>query len=150
MTLKEQLENSKNKRGEVVSKSQLKVLLSPIQKLQRTISDKWLYEYKKERLLKFKLIPMQRHSELLGKYKIKILEMTSINNKVIVLNPVFSDTDSNFLFEFYLLDYPFNKIIIKEHTNENEDGWIFYESLNPDNHYPFTKMELEKIIKNWL
>ena len=151
MTLKEKLELSKIEIGQTDIKSQLKILLNSIYELQHTISDKWLNELKKKKLMKFGFVTVKRQNALIGKYKTTILEITLINNKLIALIPVFSNTDLNFRIEFYLNNNPIDKfIIIRKHVNENEFEWVFYKSLNPENIYPFTKTELEKIIQNWL
>ena len=151
MTLKEKLEYSKYDMENIDFKSRLKISLDSIDELQYTITDKWLKEYKKEGLLKFNLVPVKRQNNLIGKYKTAILEITLINNKLIVLNPVFSITKLDFRIEFYLIDNPFDKnIIIKKHINENAFNWVFYKSLNPTQYYLFTKTEFENIITNWL
>jgi len=151
MTLKEKLEFSKIEIGKADLKSQLKTVLNSINELQHTISDKWLYEFKKKKLMKFGFIAEKRQNALIGKYKTTILEITLINNKLIVLNPKFSNTDLNFRIELYLNNNPIDKLnIVNKQINGNENEWVFYKSLNPENFYPFTKTELEKIIQNWL
>ena len=148
MTLKEKLELSKIEIGQKNFKSQLKTVLNSINELQHTISDKWLYEFKKKELMKFEFVTVKRQNALIGKYKTTILEITLINKKSIVLIPIFSNTDLIFRLEFYLINNPIERIIIIKSNTENE--WVFYKTLNPEQFYPFTKTELEKIIQNWL
>ena len=149
MTFKEPV-NSENEVTQINFKSQLKILLKEIDELQQTITDKWLDEYRKKEVMKIKFIPVKRQNALIGEYKTKILEITLSNNKVCVINPIFSITNLKFRFEFYLVDDPFDKnIIINKRINDGENKWEFYKSSNPANHFSLTKIELENIITNW-
>jgi len=151
MSLKEKLIKLKNELVKIDPKSELKTMLNSIKELQHMITDNWLYEYKKEGLLKFKFVPIRRINKQIGKYKTTILEIYLINNTLIEVNPVYSNTNSKFLLELYKVDNPMDKIIItRRHIIENEYEWIYYKSSCSDICFNFTKAELEKFIKNCL
>ena len=151
MSLKEKLINLKNELLKTNSKSELKTMLNSIKELQHIITDKWLNEYRKEGLLKFKFVSIKRINKKIGKYRTSILEVILTNNTLLELNPVYNNIDLKFQIELCRVDNPIDKIIIiRNNLNENDSEWIYYKSSCPDMCFNFTKAELERFIKTHL
>jgi hypothetical protein len=154
MTLKEKLSNLKRleEKTETEWESYKKNWVAAVAKLEETIMSEWLGDYEENKLMEFMLVPVKRLEPYIGEYTIYSLEITLVNNKTLLLEPVAGITSEYFgKLEFSMLGSVDKNInILRKITDENNDEWFIATSYNTQEHRKLTKDEMEKIINLWL
>lgn len=123
-----------------------------ISELQNTIQHEWFNEYEEKELMTFSIIPVKRIEPYIGEYSTTNLEITLANNKFIVLEPVSGvTTEYDGKLDFYMSGNVYKKVsILRKINNLKKTEWIIAKSYDKKDHYKLTKLELEKIIEEWL
>lgn len=155
MALKEKLEklkslNEQNKEADWEAYKE--VWKKAVSELQNVIVYKWFHEYEESGLMSFSIIPVKRIEPFIGEYLTTVLEITLAENKYIVLEPVSAVTSEyDGKLELYMRGNIYKKVnILRKILNEKEHKWIVAKSYNQEDYYKFDKLQLEKLIDEWL
>ena len=155
MTLLEKLEKLK-KLQEQTSEPNWKLYkeawVQSVSKLLNEIMFKYLNEYEQKGLMEFAILPIKRIDPYIGEYITAFLEITLSGNKYIVIEPVTGITaEYDGKLEFYMRGNVYKKVsILRKITDEENYEWIIATSQDPKDHKILNKIELEKIIDQWL
>lgn len=154
MTLKEKLERLKNREEQFTPsdwEAYKKDWQDAVADLQYMIRYKWLHDYETNGLMSFSQVNVKRIDPYIGEYSTSILEITLINSKYLILEPISSiTTEFDGKLEFYLSGNMYEKInIIRRIIDGGKHDWIFAKSKDPI-FTKFDKESLEKIIDEWL
>lgn len=120
--------------------------------LQHKIMDNWFVDYQEKGLMNFDLINTKRIEPYIGEYWTSILEITLVENKYLVLEPIAAVTaEYDGKLEFYMRGNISKKVsILRRILNENTHEWIIAKSYESKDHYKLDKAQLEKLIEEWL
>lgn len=120
--------------------------------LQHNIMDKWFVDYQEKGLMNFDLINTKRIEPYIGEYWTSILEITLVENKYLVLEPVSAVTaEYDGKLEFYMRGNVSKKVsILRKIIDEKNCEWIIARSYEPKVQYKLEKEPLEKLIEEWL
>jgi len=120
--------------------------------LQHTIMEKWFNDYQEKGLMNFDLIPTKRLEPYIGEYQTSILEITLVENKYLVLEPIAAVTaEYDGKLEFYMRGNISKKVsILRKILNDKKHEWIIAKSYESKDHYKLDKEQLEKLIEEWL
>lgn len=120
--------------------------------LQNTIMYRWFHEYEENGLMTFAIVPIKRIEPYIGEYLTSILEITLSENKFLALEPVSGvTTEYDGKLEFYMRGNVYKKVsILRRIINAKEHEWIIAKSYDPKDHYKLDKLQLEKLIEEWL
>jgi hypothetical protein len=126
--------------------------VTAIGELQHTLMYKWLLEYEEAGSMVFSLIPTKRIDPKIGEYLTSYLEITFLNNKSIVLEPITGmTTDYDGKLEFYMRGNVYKNVsILRKIIDGNKYEWIIAKSYNQRDHYKLNKEEIDKLIFEWL
>jgi hypothetical protein len=120
--------------------------------LQNTLMYKWLLEYETAGVMSFSLFNVKRIEPFLNEYITSILEISLVENKTLILEPISGVTSIyNGELSFYMQGNVYKKVIIYRKLDENgNDLWVLAKSLDQKQHFIFNKQLLESIITSWL
>jgi hypothetical protein len=155
MALKEKLEKLKklseqNKEPDWAAYKE--VWKNAVFELQNTIIYKWFNEYEENGLMTFSIVPVKRIEPYIGEYLTTILEITLLENKFLVLEPVSGvTTEYDGKLEFYMRGNVYKKVsILRRIIDDKNLEWIIAKSYDTKDHYKLDKQQLEKLIEEWL
>jgi hypothetical protein len=155
MALKEKLEKLKRLNDENTSPdwtSYRELWEKAVTDLQMTIMERWFIDYQEKGLMNFDLIPTKRFEPYIGEYLTSILEITLVENKYLVLEPIAAVTaEYDGKLEFYMRGNISKKVsILRNILTDNRHEWIIAKSYESKDHYNLDKEQLEKLIEEWL
>jgi len=119
---------------------------------------KYFQDYSDKGLMKFAIIPVSRFEAYFGDYVTAILEITLINYKSIVLEPIAAVTTENYgRLDFYLRGNANKKVNIYRRllgrnpfSKSSSYEWIIAKSYSIDDQFKLDKIQMEKLIEEWL
>jgi len=116
-----------------------------------TIENKWFQNLQDSGYAKIEHIPVKHYEEYIGEYYTIVLEITFVNNKTIVFEPI-SSTVLNYegKIDMYLRGDKINKIQIFRKLKKDKTIWLILDPAFPDRPISLTKQSLEKIFDKWL
>ena len=155
MALKEKLEKLKrlnDENSEPDWANYREIWKKAILDLQHNIMDKWFVDYQEKGLMNFDLINTKRIEPYIGEYWTSILEITLVENKYLVLEPIAAVTaEYDGKLEFYMRGNISKKVsILRKIINGKNPEWIIAKSYESKDHYKLNKEQLEKLIEEWL
>ncbi len=129
-----------------------------INSLYASIMDNYFEDYELKGLMKFAVIPVVRFETYVDEYITAILEITLVNNKSLVIEPIAAVTSDYYgRLDFYLRGNIHKKVsIYRNLLSENKFSpsrkfeWILAKSYNKDDHFKLDKIQIEKLIEEWL
>lgn len=123
-----------------------------IKDLENVIKYKWFNELEDNNLAIFEFIPIKRYEENLGEYSTMTLEITFVNNKTIVIEPVVGVTlYFNGKLDFYLRGNIIEKLhIIRKISEKSKSSWFIIDPKRSNEKITFNKTNVENIFEKWL
>ena len=120
--------------------------------LQMTIMERWFIDYQEKGLMNFDIIPTRRIEPYIGEYLTSILEITLVDNKYLVLEPIAAVTaEYDGKLEFYMRGNISKKVtILRRILSDNKYEWIIAKSYESKDHYKLDKEQFEMLIEEWL
>jgi hypothetical protein len=154
MTLKEKLRNLQKLEEKTENEWDVYKTnwVQAVSELEETIMSDWFSDYAENKLMEFILVPVKRLEPYIGEYIISSLEITLVNNKTLLLEPVAGITSEYFgKLEFSMLGSVGKTInILRKTADDSKDEWIIATSYDTQGHRKLTKDEMEKIINTWV
>ncbi|NVO10406.1 MAG: hypothetical protein HXX16_10635 [Bacteroidales bacterium] len=155
MALKERLEKLKRlneQNREPDWEAYKEIWKKAIQDIQYTIMDNWFVEYQEKGLMSFDVVPTKRIEPYIGEYLTTILEITLVQNRYLVLEPISGVTSEyDGKLEFYMRGNIYKKVsILRKIINKSTHEWIIAKSYDSKDHVKLDKTQLEKLIDEWL
>lgn len=120
--------------------------------LYARIMYKWLAEPEEAGLMKFSIIPVSRYENNLGEYISSSLEISLVNGRAIMLEPV-SGITTNYdgKIDFYLIGNVYKKVtLFRKLIDSNKDSWVLASSYDQKDHIPLTEQSFLKQLDKWL
>jgi hypothetical protein len=128
------------------------IWIKSITDLQNTIMYKWFQDFEENGLMTFSIVPVKRIDPYIGEYLTSILEITLINNKYLILEPVSGVTSEyDGRLDFYMSGNVDKKVsILRNIINDQKQEWIIARAYDQKDHHKLDKEQFEKIIEEWL
>jgi hypothetical protein len=155
MALKEKLEKLKqlnDKNNEPDWAAYKEIWKNAVFDLQHNIVYKWFKDYEDSGLMTFAFVPVKRLEPYIGEYVTTNLEITLSENKFLVLEPISGvTTEFDGKLELYMRGNVNKKVsIIRKIKNDKTHEWIIAKSYDAKDHFKLDKLQLEKLIEEWL
>lgn len=155
MTLKEKLEKLKRlseQNKEPDWDSYKKSWQEAIKDLQQIIMERWFADYLDKGLMNFDIVPTKRIEPYIGEYLTTILEITLVQDKFLVLEPISGvTTEYDGKLDFYMRGNVYKKVsILRKINDDNTHDWVVAKSFDIKDHVKLDKVQMEKLIEEWL
>ena len=155
MTLKEQLERLKTRNDEFSEfdwDNYKKNWIKDVKELEETFMSKWFSDLVANGLANFDLVNEKRYDFQVGEYTIPKLEMTLVNEKYLVLDPISSiTTEFDGRVDFYMLGNYDKKVSIIRSIKKGSTQWLIGNAnLHNPRYSQLTKAKIESFIEKWL
>lgn len=155
MTLKEKLEKLKRlseQNKELDWDSYKKSWQEAIKDLQQIIMERWFADYLDKGLMNFDIVPTKRIEPYIGEYLTTILEITLVQDKFLVLEPISGvTTEYDGKLDFYMRGNVYKKVsILRKINDDNTHDWVVAKSFDIKDHVKLDKVQMEKLIEEWL
>ena len=125
--------------------------VADVESLFNLIRQNWLSDFIKNGLATADLIPVKRYEQHLGDYKTNTLEVSFVNNKTIVFEPISSVVlNAEGKIDLYLRGDRMNMIHIFRKIKGSKTTWQILDSRSAAKPGELTKVSIEKLLDKWL